>query len=428
MRKIELIFDLVVICLPLFILIWMIVIHSPTEFVSMIMEFNSSMQWSEKRVGLYVIYLIEIFMIAILWDFMLSRLFNVVYSIYTELTERFIRKKWILIKLIRFYYGFQKIYYHLRLGIIQSSIRSKPKLIDNLTAPIFTDWLKFFFNLFKSTYSILAVVLTLLTFNYSIIYGGIESIKDQLGNLFYLLWSNSSKLSAVVVFVLLIFLLYFVSSYGVTRRAIAQANKKKLEDVIQLFRELEKPVLEIILKGSENLQYALNCYDSIYESWTLKKYKTLENQKWPVSLRRIDFDDFLFDDITELEDLIKILEAINKSENRMFGIWFTNYKFELRRFINITRVNELEYYERILFTKKGFNKMSNINPNQQVMKIDEKRLSEEYAFNRFKLTKNIVYGLELLYAFYRYIEVSNKILHMDSDKVGRVIRLFTGKE
>ncbi|UZD46035.1 hypothetical protein [Peribacillus frigoritolerans] len=425
MKKIERIFDLFVICLPLFIL--MLVIHSPTEFVSMILEFNSNMHWSEKRVGLYAIYFIEIFMIATLWDFVILRLSNFVYSLYTELTERFIRKKWILIKLIRFYYGFQKIYYHLRLGIIQISIRSKPKLIDDLTAPIFTDWLKFFFNLFKSTYSILAALLTLLTFNYSIIYGGLESIKDQWDNLFFLLWSNSSKLSAVVVVVLLIFLLYFVSRYGVTRRAIAQANKKKLEDVIQLFRELEKPVLDIILKGSKNLEYALNCYDSIYESWTLKKYKTLENQKRTESLRSIDFD-FLFDDITELNDLIKILEAINKSENRMFGIWYTNYKFELRRFINITRLNQLEYYERVLFTKKGFNKMSNVNQNRQVMKIDEKRLSEEYAFNQYKLNMNIIDGLELLYAFYRYIEVSNKILHMDSDKVGRGIRLFTGKE
>ncbi|GAB6256967.1 hypothetical protein PSKAS_24890 [Peribacillus sp. N1] len=385
------------------------------------------MHWSEKRVGLYAIYFIEIFMIATLWDFVILRLSNVVYSLYTELTERFIRKKWILIKLIRFYYGFQKIYYYLRLGIIQISIRSKPKLIDDLTAPIFTDWLKFFFNLFKSTYSILAALLTLLTFNYSIIYGGLESIKDQWDNLFFLLWSNSSKLSAVVVVVLLIFLLYFVSRYGVTRRAIAQANKKKLEDVIQLFRELEKPVLDIILKGSKNLEYALNCYESIYESWTLKKYKTLENQKRTESLRSIDFD-FLFDDITELNDLIKKLEAINKSENRMFGIWYTNYKFELRRFINITRLNQLEYYERVLFTKKGFNKMSNVNQNRQVMKIDEKRLSEEYAFNQYKLNMNIIDGLELLYAFYRYIEVSNKILHMDSDKVGRGIRLFTGKE
>ncbi|MFE4243406.1 hypothetical protein [Peribacillus butanolivorans] len=433
MRKIEstLIFDLVlIICLPLFVLIWMFVIYSPTEFVSIIVGFNSSLQWSEKWGGLYAIYFIEIFIITFLWDLVLSRLSNVVYSIYTELTERFIRKKWLLIKLIRLYYGFQKIYYHLK--HFRSSIKSEPKLIDDLTAPIFTDWIRFFFNLFTSPYSILAAVLIIITLDYSFIHGGIESIKDQRDNLFYSLWSNSSKLSAVVVFVLIIFLWYFVSSYGVTRRAIAQANKRKLEEVIHLFRKLEEPVLNIVFKGSENLQYALNCYDSIYEFGTLKKYKALsiKNQKWPASLRRIDFDDddFLLDDITELEDLIKILEEISNSENRMFASWFSNYRYELRKFINITTFKELEYYERVLFTKKGFNKMSNVNQNQHVMKVDGESLSEKFAFDRYKLNKNIIGGLELIYAFHRYIEVSNKILHMDSDKLGRGIRLFTGKE
>lgn len=434
MRKIEstLIFDLVLICLTLFVLIWMFVIHSSTEFVSIIMGFNSSLQWSEKWYWLYAIYFIEIFIITFWWDLVLSSLFNVVYSIYSKLTEKFIRKKWLLIKLIRYYYSFQKIYYHLKL--FRSSIRSErePKLIYNLTAPILTDWIRFFFNLFTSPYSILAAVLTIITLDYSFIHGGIESIKDQRDNLFYSLWNNSSKLSAVVVFVLIIFLLYFVSSYGVTRRAIAQANKRKLEDVIHLFRKLEEPVLNIVFNGSKNLQYALNCYDSIYEFGTLKKYKALsiKNQKLPASLRRIDFDEdgFLLDDITELEDLIEILEEINNSENRMFVNWFSNYRYELRKFINITTFKELEYYERVLFTKKGFKKMSNVNQNQHVKKVDEENLREELAFNRYMLNKNIISGLELLYAFHRYIEVSNKILHMDSDKLGRGIRLFTGKE
>ncbi|MEY8732099.1 hypothetical protein AB9M92_07515 [Peribacillus frigoritolerans] len=431
MKRIDstLLFDLVLICLTSFVLIWTFVIHSPKEFVTIIVGFNSSFQWSEKWWGLYAIYFIEIFIIIFLWDLVLSSLFNVVYSIYTELTERFIRKKWLLIKLIRFYYGFQKIYYHRKL--FRSSIRSESKLIDDLTAPIFTDWIRFFFNLFTSPYSILAAVLTIITFDYSFIQGGIESIKDQWHNLFYSLWNNISKLSAVVV---IFFLWYFVSSYGVTRRAIAQANKRKLEEVIHLFRKLEEPVLNIIFKGAKNLESALFCYDSIYEFWTIKKYKTLsiKNQKWPASLRSIDFDldddDFLFDDISDLEDLIKILEEINNSENKMFASWFSNYRYELRKFINITRFKELEDYERMLFTKKGFYKISNVNKNQHVKKVDEERLREELAFNRYKLNKNIIGGLELLYAFHRYIEVSNKILHMDSDKLGRGIRLFTGKE
>lgn len=95
MRKIEgtLIFNLVIIFLFLFGLIWLFVIHSPTEIASIIIGFNSSLQWSKKWVGLYAIYFIEFFIVTVLWSLVLSSIYNVVDSIYTELTVRFIRKK-----------------------------------------------------------------------------------------------------------------------------------------------------------------------------------------------------------------------------------------------------------------------------------------------------------------------------------------------
>ncbi|MGW8429214.1 hypothetical protein ACWGJQ_27865 [Peribacillus simplex] len=223
-----------------------------------------------------------------------------------------------------------------------------------------------------------------------------------------------------------------MSSKGVTRRAIAQANKKKLEEVVQLFRKLEKPVLDIVVEGSKNIEYALNCYDLIYEFWTLKKFNTLpaEYEKLFIDFE-IHFDDkdFLFEDIAALNDLIKIFEEMNNSENEMFAFWFANYRFELREFRSITwRVKELQYYEKLLFTKNGFDEMSNVNQYPHKMKIDEETIRKELAFNRKKLDRNIIGGLQLIYAFYRYIETIHKILHMDSDKIGRGIRQFTGKE
>ncbi|WP_368298264.1 hypothetical protein [Cytobacillus firmus] len=441
MKRIEdtLIFNLVVICLFLFVLIWVFVIHSPIEIASIIKGFNSSLQWSKKLAGLYAIYLIELFIITLFWSLVLSSLNKVVNSIYTELTVRFIRKKRMLIKLIRFYYGFNKIYHYLRMGTIRTgNYWGDNNLFHYLTAPTLTERIKNFslfpFLFFKSIGSILAAALTIFTLYYSYILVGIEKINQQWYNLFFSFWDNVfPKLSALVVFILIIFLWYFVSSYGVRRRAIAQANKKKLEDVVQLFRELEKPVLDIVVKGSENLEYALNCYDSIYEFWTLKKFNTLptEYQKLFTSLRIDDHDDdYLFSDITALNDLITILEVMNDSENRMFALWFANYRFELREFRSITSisVNKLEHYERLLFTKKGFDKMPNVKYYQHFMKIDEESIRKELASNRERLHMNIIEGLELIYAFYRYIEAIHKILHMDSDKIGRVIRQFTGKE
>ncbi|QNF30014.1 hypothetical protein [Metabacillus elymi] len=443
MRNIEdtLIFNLVVICLFLFVLIWLFVIHSPIEIASIIKGFNSSLQWSKKLVGLYAIYLIEFYIIILFWSLVLSSINKVVKTIYTELTVRFIRKKRILIKLIRFYYGFNKIYHYLEKGTFRTRYRyyrADYNLIHYLTAPTLTERIKSFslfpFLFFKSIGSILAVALTIFTLYYSYILDGIETINHQWYNLFFSLWNNVfPKLSAFVVFILIIFLWYFVSSYGVTKRAIAQANKKQLEEVVKLFRELEKPVIDIVIEGSKNLEYALNCYDSIYEFWTLKKFNTLptEYQKLFTSLGIGDYDDdYLFSDITALNDLIKILKVMNNSENRMFALWFANYRFELIEFRSITSrsVNELEYYERLLFTKKGFDKMPDVKYYQHFMKIDEESIRKELANNQERLNMYIIKGLELIYAFNRYIEAIHKILHMDSDKIGRVIRQLTGKE
>ncbi|ANS76491.1 hypothetical protein AWM70_19500 [Paenibacillus yonginensis] len=58
----------------------------------------------------------------------------------------------------------------------------------------------------------------------------------------------------------------------------------------------------------------------------------------------------------------------------------------------------------------------------------EKLKDEKDFFIRYVLNRNIIEGIELLYAFYRYIETLNKVMHIESDKLGRGIRLFTGKE
>src|SRR4051794_34302464 len=93
MRKIDgtLIFNLFIICLFLFVLVF--VIHSPTEIASLILGFNSSLQWSKNWIELYAIYFIEFIIVTGLWSLVLSSIYNVVNSIYTELTVRFIRKK-----------------------------------------------------------------------------------------------------------------------------------------------------------------------------------------------------------------------------------------------------------------------------------------------------------------------------------------------
>ncbi|MGC5776664.1 hypothetical protein J4O75_30650 [Paenibacillus pabuli] len=306
-------------------------------------------------------------------------------------------------------------------------------------APILSDWIKFLFFLSVSINSILATILTFLTYDESLINNIIDYSSEKWADGLQFLWDNFTKLSAVVVFVLLIFLWYFVSRFGVRKRAIAQANKKKLEDVIQLFRKLDEPISNVILKGSENIQYAINCYESILEFWMFNKYPGAFNQGSRNYLetiwKREGSDYFLFKDITELNDLLKDLEPLSAPENKNSAQWFSRHKFELVQFTNITtnQISNLEKYERLLFTKKGFSEMTEKKHSnfqiQNDMEVEESKIKDEQDFFvRYVLNRNIVQGIELLYAFYRYTEVINTTLHMESDKLGRGVRLFTGKE
>ncbi|WP_151208777.1 hypothetical protein [Paenibacillus yonginensis] len=340
------------------------VIYTPKEVLVRIIEWNRDLEWSQNWWGLYTVYLIEAFLISFFWDLILYRFFFVTNFFYRELTNRLIKKRWLIVKLIRIKYGFDKIYYYLRPGMIKSSSTSDKELIDEITAPKVYEWIKFLFFVVISFHSLLAGILTFLTYEGSPIGKVISYSKDKWGEGLHFLLDNLTKLSAVVVFVLLIFLWYFVSKYGVTRRAIAQANKKKLEDVIQLFRKLDEPISKVILKGSENIQYAFNCYDLIQEFWVFNKYPNVfikSHRNYLITeWEREGSNYFLFNDIAEIDDVIKGLEILNSPENKKFTYWFSRYRFELVRFINMTsiRVDKLGTYDRLLFTKKGFSSIT----------------------------------------------------------------------
>lgn len=438
LREKTVLIDLVFIFLTLCIFLTIFILYSPKELITLIIEWNLGRDWSRYWWGLYLTYLVEIFFIVLFWDLLMYRLFYVVHFLYSELTHCLITKRWMIVKIVRLKYGFDKLYYYIRPGIIRSSSQSRSGLIDEIMAPLLSDWIKFLFFLSVSVNSILAAILTFLTYDESLINNITEYSSKKWADGLQFLWDNFTKLSTVVVFVLLIFLWYFVSSFGVRKRAIAQANKKKLEDVIQLFRKLDVPISDVILKGSENIQYAINCYESILEFWMFNNYPGAfiqGNRNYLETTWKREGSDFLFKDITELNDLLKDLEPLSAPENKNSAQWFSRHKFELVKFTNITtnQISNLEKYERLLFTKKGFNEMTEKKHSdfqtENYMEVEKTKIKDKQDFFvRYVLNRNIVQGIELLYAFYRYTEVINTTLHMESDKLGRGVRLFTGKE
>lgn len=89
----------------------------------------------------------------------------------------------------------------------------------------------------------------------------------RLGSLDFDFWAYIKLLSPLTVFVLIVFIGYFNSFSGNMRRAIAQANRKKMEDIIREQRDLSEVIGEAIGLIASNLQYVINCQDLIADLW-----------------------------------------------------------------------------------------------------------------------------------------------------------------
>lgn len=173
---------------------------------------------------------------------------------YTELTQDAVKRKrvWLLVKLVRIRYSFNKLSYYMRFGWMSYSIDRRKKLRDFIVSSTILDFIKTIYSSMFKFPVILAILLTVFTNDMTKVIK-LWILKEQpwvKGSSF--LWEHFTKLSALVVLVLIFFLWYFVSSKGVIRLSIAQANRKKLEDVIQLHRQLNNLIMDMIITGSEN--------------------------------------------------------------------------------------------------------------------------------------------------------------------------------
>jgi len=120
----------------------------------------------------------------------------------------------------------------MRFGLIYfaSGGNDRPELIDYIGRPTLSETMKAILSLLLSRVSILAGILTLHTFNYQLINTLQNTIINMWNENAFLIWDNFTKLSATMVLVLLLFLGYFVCRRGIIRRAVAQTNRKKLEE------------------------------------------------------------------------------------------------------------------------------------------------------------------------------------------------------
>ncbi|WP_379893769.1 hypothetical protein [Marinicrinis lubricantis] len=253
----------------------------------------------------------------------------------------------------------------------------------------------------------------------------------------FLIWDNFTKLSAIVVLILIIFLGYFVSRYGIIRRAVAQANRKKLEEVVLKHRELSHYIIDLISIGSRNIEYAINCYDLIVEcyAYKIKPIVSIHAQRRWVTQRYKESKDFLFEDIPTLEAFIQGINEMKLAENSYISRWFLKSKYEFTTLFIVNSYDlKTDQMNRLLFTKKGFEEMnkppekfSRYSDSDFEMAIEEIEVETD-EFKKYILEKYIIEGIELVFKLYRYLKILENMLSMDSDKFGRSLRALTNKE
>ncbi|WP_233181624.1 hypothetical protein [Paenibacillus sonchi] len=419
----------------LLVLVGIILYRTPVGFGQLINSWNH--KWATNWFGLFTIYWIEIVLLMFIWDLFWFRLARLVETMYDEFTHLWIKKKWLLIKLIRFKYGFDKLRFRMRIAFYFGGGKSRQELIDYLGYPTIVELLKSLFYIIISRTSILAGIITVLTFNSS----SFDVVKNEVINLWnestIFIWGNFTKLSAVVVLVLLVFLGYFVSRHGVIRRAIAQANRKKLEEIVQMHRKMSNIIIKVILTGSKNVEYAINCYDLLVEFWAHKiqpDTPVASRRKWAHQHYR-DSKDFRFKDISEIELFLKELEKLNFADNVDISRWFWRSKYEFFSLFLLSSTSlNIDKINRLLFTKKGFEDMNQIPEkyfaySDEVEELDADIIQAEVDdYKKYTLESYIIEGLELILILYRYLKVIETMLHIDSDKPGRGLRAFTNKE
>ncbi|TBX75883.1 hypothetical protein E0M25_15030 [Bacillus mycoides] len=411
--------------------------YTMKEIYRITLNWNLGIELSQYWYGLFIVYWTEIILLVVIWDLFCYQVKEVFNHLYSELSNNAVEKKKVrlLVKLVRVKYNFEKIHYYVRIGIVSRPSNQTKRMIDFIINDTIFDLLKKTRSIIFSFPIILASILTFFAY-YKVNIMRIVIIKQLWNEKASLLWEHFTKLSAVVVLVLIVSLWYFISRKGVVRRSIAQANRKKLEDVIQLYRQSFNPISNVIIKGSKNIEYVIKSRDLILDYWMIKEYPHVFKRSYDemININRylMNFENFLVQEIPEIYEVTKCFEELLSPENKSISTYFSKYRYDLQVLFNQMNLKETDEIERIMFTKIGLKDIIASENAGFSKKVEYRKDCEEMQKSQelleYRLDNCVIEGAEFLYEMYRYILILDKNLQVDSDKFGRALRTFLGKE
>ena len=407
------------------IVVFIIKRYTPAGIWDYLTEWNLEM--SQRRgIWLFLIYWGEIFIILLFWDLLVQKASMEVRILLDGISERLLKAKKIRLAIlgIRLNYGICKLTFFLRPGWWRYGLSDEDELVwKSIRRPPIKDTiLGICFSLIRLP-SLMSLLLTAISLRWIELSNVLNELK-RLGSLDF--WEHIKLLSPLTVFVLIVFIGYFICFRGNMRRSIAQANRKKMEDIIQKQRDLSEAIGDAIHLIASNLQYVINCQELVADLWIHSKFPHYvdEKQRW---WRDLNIESYCFKDISELKIISQKFDELNSNGNWNAMRAFSSYKYEFLTLAARSGSLNSEKLNKIFFTNEGMKKIVDDAkcPMIDYSKEEIHEMRENYLDG---IPGRIVDSLELLYKFCRYYDKMNILLNFRSDKVGRALRMFTGKE
>lgn len=384
--------------------------------------------FNESSIELFFIYWLEIGIVLALWDFLMYKIHIHISLILDEKAEYLLQTNRVRLTIwcIRLNYGMGKVIFFLRLGWLKSGFSGDNNIVwSNISRPtIKNTFLSICVSLIKLP-ALVALFFTAISLEWFEITDILDTL-NTLWNLEFDFWRLAENLSPLITVILVVFIWYFISFKGIIRRTIAQANRKKMEDIIQLHRILTETIEMSLYSIASNIEYVIEHKEPVVDLWIYSKFPEYKNEKC-ILQRDMNLESFRFKDIPELKDIVDIFGEFNSNGNSGVSRTFASYKYEFLIFMSKMSYFSLQGLNEKLFTKQGMKSMiaDDRYPCVEYSKEEIDKIRSDYLKN---MPGRLVESLELLYTFCRYYDEMSKLLNIRSDKVGRVLRLLTGKE
>jgi hypothetical protein len=259
-------------------------------------------------------------------------------------------------------------------------------------------------------------------------------------------------LSSVLVLVLFFLSWQYSSLRGRIRRGASRAGQSALEESMQYHRRLSSNLTRLVSSGSKKFEYLIENRDYLehIKLYSLSKFiEDVDNgqvswfEKNLSYINRDDFTNMSFPDLENDEIVCSIIKQIVDDGYDEIMSWMGFYGSRTRAIHNIIRDRDRDFSDIRMqsISKESISKLMGFEKKHYILEDiqneppekDKQYLYEEYILKQFKdfsdsFDYRIIRNLELLADLSDYDRQLSRLLHFNSNRFGRILSFWLGRE